>query len=79
LGDPQEKDKVLAEFPSIRKYRVRLIEGSRGKVLDIREFVKTETFEGFTRRGVRLQYPTEAEALAKSVAAALAEKPVPTR
>ncbi len=40
------------------KYRVRLVHNPKRPelepVLDIREFVSSETFEGFTRRGIRL-------------------------
>jgi hypothetical protein len=50
------KEQVLREFPPLGKYRVRLLSGERAKqrVLDIREYVSGETFEGFTRRGIRL-------------------------
>lgn len=79
MADPQVKDKVLAEFPPIGKYKVRLIEGPRGKALDIREFIQTESFSGYTRRGVRLQYPADVEALAKSLADALTAHPEAAR
>lgn len=48
--------KVLREFAPVGKYRVREIEPDEGApvVLDVREYIKTETFEGFTRRGIRL-------------------------
>lgn len=47
---------VVREFPPCSKYRVRLLENPKThqKVLDIREYVSSETFEGFTRRGIRL-------------------------
>lgn len=79
MADPQVKDKVLAELPTVRKYKVRLIEGPKGKVLDIREHIQTASFSGYTRRGVRLEYPAEVEALAKSLADALALHPAPAR
>ncbi len=79
MSTPQVKDKVLAEFPPIGKYKLRLLEGPRGKVLDIREFVQTDSFSGFTRRGVRLHYPADVAVLAKSLAEALAPHPAPVR
>ena len=79
MAAPQVQDKVLAEFPPVGKYKVRLIEGSRGKVLDVREHVQTDSFSGYTRRGVRLQYPADVEALMKSLADALAQHPISAR
>lgn len=54
----RERNEILKEYPPVGKYRIRLIQNS-GKpesdpVLDIREYVTAETFEGFTRRGIRL-------------------------
>jgi hypothetical protein len=52
------KEVVLCEFPPIGKYRIRLLANPKKPqaepVLDIREYATSETFEGFTRRGVRL-------------------------
>jgi len=52
------KEQVLKEFGSIGKYKVRLLHNPRRPqeepVLDIREYVSADTFEGFTRRGIRL-------------------------
>ena len=52
------RDEIVDELPSIGKYKVRLIRDPKkpgaDPVLDIREFVKSEKFEGFTRRGIRL-------------------------
>lgn len=49
---------VLREFPPIGKYRIRLLANPKKPevepVLDIREYVTAETFEGFTRRGIQL-------------------------
>ncbi|HKS15842.1 MAG TPA: hypothetical protein VJU16_00865, partial [Planctomycetota bacterium] len=45
------------EFPDIGKYKVRLVQkGVRDArlILDIREYANSPTFQGFTRRGVRL-------------------------
>lgn len=60
------KEEVLREFPPVGgKYRVRLLSGERAnqKVLDIREYVCGETFEGFTRRGIRLSDRAQVELL----------------
>ena len=52
------KEDVVREFPPLGKYRVRLVSNPRAPgekpVLDIREYVAAESFEGFTRRGIRL-------------------------
>lgn len=50
------KDVVLQEFPAIGRYRIRLIkpEIKEGPILDIREYIVGDSFEGFTRRGIRL-------------------------
>jgi hypothetical protein len=52
------KDEVLREFPPLGKYRIRLVHNPKRPAeeaaLDIREYVSSETFEGFTRRGIRL-------------------------
>lgn len=47
---------VVKEFPPLGKYRVRILEHPKTheKVLDIREFVSTDSFSGYTRRGIRL-------------------------
>lgn len=59
-------EEVLREYPPFAKYRVRLVRGTRpgaGPALDIREYISTETFEGFTRRGIRLVTKAELELL----------------
>jgi hypothetical protein len=52
------KEEVIREFPPLGKYRLRLVRNPRrpgeNPTLDIREYVSAETFEGFTRRGIRL-------------------------
>ena len=52
------KEEVIREYPPLGKYRVRLLSNPRmpdaPSVLDIREYVAAESFEGFTRRGIRL-------------------------
>jgi hypothetical protein len=51
-------EEVLREFAPLGKYRVRLVRNpkrpSEAPVLDIREYVSSEKFEGFTRRGIRI-------------------------
>jgi hypothetical protein len=44
---------VIREFGEIGKYRIRLLGDGGRVVLDIREYVKGMSWEGFTRRGVR--------------------------
>ena len=55
-SSPVQKEEVLREFPPLGKYRVRLLRNPRGleQILDIREFVETDQFSGYTRRGIRL-------------------------
>lgn len=52
-------EEVIREFPPLGKYRIRLVKNPRRPnekpVLDIREYVSGESFEGFTRRGIRIQ------------------------
>lgn len=62
------KDTVLQEFPAIGRYRIRLIkpEVKEGPILDIREYVVGGSFEGFTRRGIRLSVD-QAGALAETL------------
>lgn len=51
-------ESVLHEYPAIGKYRVRVVRNETrragGTMLDVREYIQSETFEGFTRRGIRL-------------------------
>jgi hypothetical protein len=50
------KDTVLQEFPSVGRYKVRLLKPDENSlpVVDIREYVTGGSFEGFTRRGIKL-------------------------
>ena len=59
------KEDVIREFPPIGKYRIRLVAQpkTQTRTLDIREYVSNETFEGFTRRGIRLSDRAQAELL----------------
>lgn len=56
MASEKAKDVVLREFPPVGKYRVRLIKPDEKSppVLDVREYVTGATFEGFTRRGIKL-------------------------
>ncbi len=48
-------DKILQDFGTLPcGRRVRHMETSAGIVLDIRQYISSETFEGFTQKGVRL-------------------------
>ncbi len=58
------EESVVREFPTLGKYRVRLVrKGERTPQLDIREYVTGEKFTGFTRRGIRLSGRPEWEQL----------------
>jgi hypothetical protein len=52
------EEQVLQEWSPLGKYRIRLLANRKDPegepALDIREFIQAETFEGFTRRGIRL-------------------------
>ena len=53
---------VVREFPDIGKYKVRLVQKSSRDarlILDIREYANSPTFQGFTRRGVRIMVQDE--------------------
>lgn len=57
------QEEVLREFPPVGKYRVRLLQTNKSRVLDVREYVSSDTFEGFTRRGIRLSNRAELDLL----------------
>ena len=59
------KEEVIKELPPVSKYRVRVLQNpkTQATVLDIREFVSSESFEGFTRRGIRITNRAEVDAL----------------
>ena len=50
-------EEVVHEYAAIGKYRVRVVRNpsrrSGGTVFDVREYISSDTFEGFTRKGVR--------------------------
>ena len=49
---------MLQEFPPVGTYRIRLVQNPRKRstppVLDIRKYISSEKFEGFTSRGIQL-------------------------
>lgn len=51
MRTPQE---VVMEFEPLGKYKVRLVKEGARIVLDIREYIASERFTGFTRKGIRL-------------------------
>ena len=57
----ENRDRVIKEFPAIGSLRVRLLETRSGQELDVREYVSAVDFEGFTRRGIRLNMAEAAE------------------
>jgi len=61
------REEVLREFAPLGKYRVRLLQDPRkpgtGPSLDIREYVSAQTFEGFTKRGIRIRDRAELDLL----------------
>ena len=61
------KDHVLKEFPALGKYRIRLLvdpaKPAAEPTLDIREYVNSQSFEGFTRRGIRISAKADLDVL----------------
>ena len=61
------RDQVLREFPPVGKYRIRLLvdpsKPGAQPTLDIREYVASQSFEGFTRRGIRLTAKADMDVL----------------
>ena len=65
---------VVREFPQIGRYRVRLVRESReGAPLhfDVREYAVGASFEGFTRKGIRLAGPDDLARLREAIDQAL--------
>ena len=58
ISQKPSREELVREFPPLGKYRIRLLRNPRrpgeGPVLDIREYVSSNTFEGVTRRGIRI-------------------------
>lgn len=71
------KEEVLREFPPMGKYRIRLLRNPKTKAqaLDIREYISGETFEGFTRRGIRLTEKAQYDLL-RDILKELLENPI---
>lgn len=79
---PALDEEVLKEFAPIGKYRIRLVKNRRAKALptlDIREYVKAESFEGFTRRGVRFVDAEQLDLLIKVLQEARELEPWPKK
>lgn len=68
-------EEVLKEYPAVGKYRVRLVRTRNGAFFDVREYISGESFEGFTRRGIRLAGPEEIRLLAEQLKQAEADWP----
>lgn len=70
------KEILCHEFPAIGKYRVRLVKADLKDpvTLDVREYVKGtfgSTFEGFTRRGIKLADAQAMKSLRDSLTTAI--------
>ncbi len=52
------KETVVKELPEIKSgYKTRIVMNKQGeKFIDIREYVESEKFTGFTKRGLRLDW-----------------------
>lgn len=73
-SDTPHEPKTLREFPGVGRYRVRILRSatrrdpSSGHVmLDIREYLETESYTGWTRRGIRLYGLADVRALCESL------------
>ena len=67
MNIPIPRQEILREFQPIGRYRVRWLRDSnhpdREPMLDIREFVSSDSWEGYTRRGVTLHTRAEVDLL----------------
>jgi len=77
-ADEPPGPEVHHEYPAIGKYRIRVLVKAGRMVLDIREYVNSEKFTGFTRRGVRLNNQEEVNQLRDILADAIARGWIPT-
>lgn len=72
---------VMREFARVGDYRVRLVQGGRTAgspaVLDVREYLESERFTGYTRRGIRLYTRREAAELAETLKRVLEDGMLP--
>jgi len=51
------EEALIKELNPVGKYKVRILKGrtkSSKPVLDIREYISSDSFTGFTRRGIRV-------------------------
>ena len=61
-GEPKPKkpraafkpEPVLKELGDINKYKLRKLKSKDGPIYDLREHVESDTYTGFTKKGVRL-------------------------
>lgn len=82
-----QESEVLREFPAIARYRVRIVRrGNALAAVDVREHIASDSFTGFTRKGIVLSSRSEVERLHAVLTEVLAsgefaEKPsaAPTR
>jgi hypothetical protein len=67
VSQKPSREEVVREFPPLAKYRIRLLRNPKRPqeppILDIREYVSSNTFEGFTRRGIRIMDRAEMDLL----------------
>lgn len=55
MSKPEYKpEEVIAELGDIDRYRLRKLKTKTGAIYDLREYVESDTFTGFTKKGVRL-------------------------
>jgi hypothetical protein len=56
MKDTGKEEETVHEYPVIDRYRIRVLKHKRteGIRVDIREYVVSDNFEGFTRRGISL-------------------------
>lgn len=63
-----KRQTILKEYRMVGRYKVRLIQPDvttqdKRVFLDVREYLNSETFQGFTRRGAQFAGLAEVEAL----------------
>ena len=73
MATKSSQEDLVHEYPSIGKYRLRILKRGDGPAFaDCREWVQSETFEGFTRRGIRLTSAEQVNSLRDALADAIA-------
>lgn len=60
---PRKDEEIIHEYPAVGRYRVRVLRKDGKASIDVREYVASDTFEGFTRRGIRLSSSDEVNRL----------------